>query len=361
MKDLKPLRERIDALDDQMLELLAERAKIVGDVAAAKRGSGLPWYQPERERQIVARLVERAAGRFPEDAVHAVFREVMSACLALQKRLSVAFLGPQGSYSHLAARHVFGLAVEYHEAASLSGAVDMVRSGQSSYGIVPVENSTEGGVTTTVDALLEGGVYLRSELVLEISHALLSHAANPTLVERVYSHPQALAQCRIWLARHLPQAQLVQTTSTSIGARQAADDPTGAALGSALAGEIFGLKVLAQRVQDGEGNATRFLVIGAEDAPPSGKDKTTVVFSVNDGPGALYKVLGAMAENNINMSKIESRPSKQKAWDYVFVADLEGHRTDAPVAKAIATLQDRCPMVKVLGSYPRHEGPPLVP
>ncbi len=361
MKDLKPLRERIDSLDDQMLELLAERAKVVGEVADAKRGSGLPWYQPERERQIVDRLTARSAGRFPDDAVHAVFREVMSACLALQKRLSVAFLGPQGSYSHLAARHVFGLAVEYHEAASLSGAVDMVRSGASNYGIVPVENSTEGGVSSTVDALLEGGVFLRSETVLEISHALLSHAPNLPAVERVYSHPQALGQCRIWLARHLPQAQLIHTASTSQGARQAADDPKGAALGSALAGELFSLKVLARRCQDGEGNATRFLVIGAEDAPRSGKDKTTLVFSVSDGAGALYRVLGALADNNINMSKIESRPSKQKAWDYVFVADLEGHRQDEPVAKAIATLQERCPMVKVLGSYPRHDGPPISP
>ena len=361
MKDLKPLRERIDALDDQMLELLAERAKIVSDVASVKRDSGQPFYQPERERQIISRLTERSAGRFPDEAVVAVFREVMSACLALQKRLKVAFLGPQGSYSHLASRHLFGLAVDYNEAASLAGVVDMVRTGTTDYGVLPVENSTEGGVTTAIDALIEGGVSMRQELVLEVSHALLSHAHNVTQIERLYSHPQALAQCRLWIARHIPQAQLIQTASTSIGARQAADDPKGAALGSVLAGEIFGLKVLAERVQDLEGNATRFLVISREDAPPSGKDKTTVVFSVHDGSGALYRVLGALAENEINMSKIESRPSKQKAWDYVFVADLEGHRNDPKVAKAIKELEARSPWVRVLGSYPRHDGAPLAP
>lgn len=361
MADLKGVRERIDSLDDQMLELLAERAKIVGEVAQIKRDSGQPFYQPERERQIIERLRDRSGGRFPEDAVVAVFREVMSACLALQKRLSVAFLGPQGSYSHLAARHLFGLAVDCHEGVSLNGVVDMVRAKATDFGVVPIENSTEGGVSTTIDALIEGGVSLRKEFVLEVSHSLLSHAADMTLVERVYSHPQAFAQCRMWLARHLPQAQLVQTASTSLGARQAVDDPRGAALGSALAGEIYGLKVLARRVQDGEGNATRFLVIGHEDAPRSGRDKTTVVFSVSDGVGALHRVLGALADNKINMTRIESRPSKQRAWDYVFVADMEGHRDDPEVASAIATLKERCPLVRVLGSYPRHEGPALIP
>ncbi|MBC7792470.1 MAG: prephenate dehydratase [Clostridia bacterium] len=361
MMDLKPLRVRIDQLDDQMLELLAERARIVSDVAAVKRDSNQPFYQPERERQIIERLKERSNGRFPEDAVIAVFREVMSACLALQKRLSVAFLGPQGSYSHLAARHLFGLAVDCHEGASLSGVVDMVRAKASDFGVVPIENSTEGGVTTTIDSLIEGGVSIRKEFVLEVSHSLMSHANDLTLVERIYSHPQALAQCRMWLARHVPQAQLVQTASTSLGARQAVDDPTGAALGSALAAEIYGLRVLARRVQDGEGNATRFLVIGHEDAPRSGVDKTTIVFSVSDGVGALHQVLGAMADNKVNMTRIESRPSKQRAWDYVFVADLEGHHDDGPVAAAIAVLKERCPLVRVLGSYPRHEGPALIP
>lgn len=361
MVDLTGVRAQIDSLDDQMLELLAERAKIVGEVAQIKRDSGQPFYQPERERQIIERLRARSGGRFPEDAVIAVFREVMSACLALQKRLSVAYLGPQGSYSHLAARHLFGLAVDCHEGASLSGVVDQVRAKATDFGVVPVENSTEGGVSTTIDALIEGGVSLRKEFVLEVSHSLLSHAADLTLVERVYSHPQAFAQCRLWLARHLPHAQLVQTASTSLGARQAVDDPRGAALGSALAGEIYGLRVLARRVQDGEGNATRFLVIGHEDAPRSGADKTTIVFSVHDGVGALHAVLGAMADNKVNMTRIESRPSKQRAWDYVFVADLEGHREDAPIASMITTLEKRCPMVRVLGSYPRHEGPPLIP
>jgi chorismate mutase/prephenate dehydratase len=277
----------------------------------------------------------------------------MSACLALQEPVKVAFLGPAGTFAHAAARELFGLAARYSEAATMDGVFDAVRKGDSSFGVVPIENSTEGSVTSTVDALVEGEILIRRELVLEVAQCLLTQAKGLTEIERVYSHPQALGQCRLWLAKNLASAQLVQTPSTSAAAREAAEDARGAAIGSRLAGELYGLPVLRERVQDVPENRTRFVVLAKEDAPRTGNDKTTLVFSVRDGRGALRKVLEVFDDHEINLTRIESRPSRQKAWDYVFLVDLEGHREDQPVALAMKELALRCPMVRHLGSYPR--------
>ena len=355
---LDELRRRIDAIDDAVLSLLDQRAEVVGQVGEEKRRLGLPFHDPERERTTLDRLAARGAGRFPREAIRAVYREVMSACLALQSPVSVAFLGPEGTFTHAAARSLFGLAARYREASTLEGVVDAVRRGASTYGVVPVENSTEGSVTSATDALLEGGAQIRAERVLSIDHCLLARAPELGAVERVYSHPQALAQCRGWLARNLPGAQLIQTTSTAGAVREASGDPGGAAVASALAGELHGLPMLRPHIQDRSENATRFVVVGQADAPRTGRDKTTVAFSLADEPGALRSALEIFHAQGLNLSRIESRPSRQRAWEYVFLADLHGHREDEPVARALDALRARCAAVTLLGSYARDDGEP---
>jgi chorismate mutase/prephenate dehydratase len=354
---LEDLRHRIDAIDDQILALLEQRADIVTDVARAKRAAAVTAYDPERERALLDRLAQKGAGRFPRESIIAVYREVMSACLSIQAPIAVAFLGPEGTYTHIAARALFGLAARYTEAATIEGVFDAVRRSAVLYGVVPIENSTEGSVTHAVDALLEGGLFIRRELVLEVSHCLLSVADRLTAVERVYSHPQALAQCRGWLAKNLSSAQLVQTSSTAGAARDAAADPAGAAIGSSLAAELSGLPILRERIQDRTENATRFVMLGREDAPPTGTDKTTLCFALRDEPGALRRALELFDAAGINLTRIESRPSRREAWEYVFLIDVEGHRDDDGVARAVRELGERCESVTLLGSYPRSAAP----
>ena len=354
---LEDLRRRIDRIDDEILALLEARADLARDVAREKRSSNSATYDPERERAILARLEARSAGRFPREAIRAVFREVMSACLAVQEPVKVAFLGPVGTFTHAAARELFGLAARYTEATTIDSVFDAVRRGDATYGVVPIENSTEGSVTPAIDALIEGGVLIRRELVLEIGQCLMSMATGLTQIERVYSHPQALAQCRVWLAKHLPNAQLVQTASTAAAAREALADSAGAAIGSPLAAELYGVPVLRDNVQDLAENATRFVMLASEDAPRTGRDKTTIAFAVHDQQGALLRVLEIFRDHGINLSRIESRPSRQRAWDYVFLADLAGHREDENVRAALAELSAKCPMLRNLGSYPRHDAP----
>jgi chorismate mutase / prephenate dehydratase len=353
---LDELRRSIDAIDDQILALLEQRASVVAEVAREKAARELPVHDPDRERMILDRLAQKGAGRFPREAILAVYREVMSACLAIQAPVGVSFLGPEGTFTHIAARKLFGLAARYTEAATISGVFDAVRRGAAAYGVVPIENSTEGSVTYAVDALLEGGLFIKRELVIEVAHCLLSRAEGLTAVERVYSHPQALAQCRAWLAKNLHAAQLVQTTSTAAAAREAASDPAGAAIGSSLAGELSGLPVLRERIQDRAENATRFVVLAREDAARTGDDRTTLGFALRDAPGALRRALEIFDAEGVNLSRIESRPSQRRAWDYVFLVDLEGHREDPAVARAVAKLRDQTSSVTLLGSYPRHAG-----
>jgi chorismate mutase/prephenate dehydratase len=352
---LDTLRREIDALDDDILSLLERRADLAERIAAAKRDRDLATYDPERERAVLQRLEARGAGRFPPESIRAVYREIMSACLAIQQPPKVAFLGPAGTFSHAAARELFGLAVRYSEATTIEGVFDAIRRGEVTYGVVPIENSTEGSVRDAIDALIYGDLSIRQELVLEVNHCLMSTAGGLTGIARVYSHPQALAQCRGWLAKHLANAQLVQTPSTAAAAREAVSDAAGAAIGTRLAAELNGLPVLRERVQDLSTNVTRFVMLARDDAPPTGNDRTTLTFAVQDQRGALRRVLEVFDEHGINLTRIESRPSRQKAWDYVFLADLDGHRQDAPVASAITVLVARCPMLRVLGSYPRAE------
>lgn len=357
--DLNKVRGRIDAVDEGLLELLAERAELVAHVAEAKREAGLSTVDPERENALLERVLARGAGRFPREAILAVFREIMSASVSLQASVRVAYLGPAGTFSHLAARTLFGYAPAYVEEATIEGVFDAVRRGRAGYGVVPIENSSEGSVASALDGLLEGGCVIRREVVLPIVHCLMGRAEGLSQVERVYSHPQALGQCRGWLARALAGAQLVHTPSTAAAVHQARLDPSAAAIGSELASELYSLPILAKGVQDHAHNQTRFIMIGLESARPTGDDRTTLAFSITDDQrqGSLRRTLSCLDDSGVNMTRIESRPSRVEPWRYIFVVDVEGHREDPPVTRALEALGGQCEWVRVLGSYPRYPAP----
>ncbi|HMJ56075.1 MAG TPA: prephenate dehydratase [Polyangiaceae bacterium] len=358
MSKLDDLRARIDAIDEAILGLLDQRAHIAEQTAEAKREAGAAsYYDPERERAVLDRLAAKGAGKFPSQTIRPVFREIMSGCLSLQTPITVVFLGPEGAFSHMAARHLFGLAARYREAGTIHGVFDAVRRGDAISGVVPVENSADGTNTHTLDALVDGDLFIRQELVLEASQCLVSRAAHLSSIERVYAHPQMLSECQLWLARNLSGAQFIQTNSTSSAAREALADDRAAAIGTRLAGEVFGLAVVAERIQDRAESATRFVIIAREDAPPTGVDKTTLAFSLLDAGarGALKRALEIFDEDGINLSRIESRPKGAMPWEYVFLVDVEGHRLDPPVANVIRKLGALCGSIKVLGSYPRSQ------
>jgi chorismate mutase/prephenate dehydratase len=353
---LDDLRSQIDTIDEAILGLLEKRAATMEGVGEAKREAGLSsFYDPERERAVLDRLAQKGAGRFPRDAIRSVFREIMSGCLSMQTPVTIGFVGPEGSFSHMAARHLFGLAARYREIATIHGVFDAVRRGNALCGVVPLENSTEGAISHTLDALVDSDLLIRQELILEASQCLMSRAEQLGSVERVYASPQALAQCQLWLAQNLAGAQRVQTISASAAAREALADERAASIGSRLAAELCGLAVLGERIQDRTENATRFVIISQKDAPRTGTDKTTVAFSLPDASarGALKRALEVFDEEGINLSRIESRPKGSKPWEYIFLVDVEGHRQEPPVAAVIQKLASRCDMVKVLGSYPR--------
>ena len=351
---LEEERKKIDSLDDRILTLLAERAGVARDIAKVKRAAQVPvFHDPERERRVLDRLVEKGGKSFPPDAIRAVFREVMSACLSLEKPLRVAYLGPEGTFSQLAARRLFGLQAQYRECATIEAVFEATSSGDTTYGVVPFENSTEGAVSMTSDALLEGDLMIRQEYVLPIAHCLLSRSSSLSRISTLYSHPQALAQCKSWISKHLPKATVVQTTSTSAAAREAKADDRAAAIAAELAAEIHGVPIARANIQDRAENATRFVVLGREDAPPTGKDRTTIAFGVADQKGALRRVLSVLEDSNVNLTRIESRPNRNKAWHYVFLVDVEGHRADPALANALKAARKSTDFVKVFGSYPR--------
>jgi chorismate mutase/prephenate dehydratase len=356
MSDLKDLRAKIDALDDRLLELLKDRADVVAEVAEKKRDQQIGTVDPERENDVLHRVLEKGAGKFPKEAILAVFREILSASVSLQSEVIVAFLGPAGTFSHIAARTLFGYAPSYLEVATIDGVFDAVKHGRAAFGVVPVESSAEGSVSATIDGLIAGGCVIRREVVLRIEHCLMSHASSLSHVERVYSHPQALAQCRNWLGKSVPDAQLIHTASTAAAVQQAMRDRSSAAIGSALASELYSMPVLAERIQDAAHNETRFAMIGKDLARATGDDKTTLAFSIADDSarGSLRRTLAALDDNGVNMTRIESRPSRVDAWRYVFVVDVEGHADDEMVKNALVSLRERCDWVKVLGSYPRY-------
>jgi chorismate mutase/prephenate dehydratase len=352
---LPELRQAIDAVDDQLLELLNRRARLVKQVGAEKARTQQPFYVPDRERQIVERLQDGNAGPFPTEALRAVFSEIISACLSLEDALKVAFFGPEATFTHMAARSRFGLSARYLPAPTIQGVFDDLEKGVADLGVVPIENSTEGVVNSTLDMFMESELKISAEIVLRVSHCLLNRSGQLEDIQKVYSHPQALAQCRTWLSTHLTKSALIEVASTALAARLAKDDPTSAAVASELAGQLYDLRIARRKIEDELHNVTRFLVIGRKEAARTGKDKTSLMLSVKDQPGVLYKVLQPLADAGLNLTRIESRPSRRRAWDYVFFIDLDGHLEDANVKQAVERLAGACDAVKVLGSYPRAE------
>jgi chorismate mutase/prephenate dehydratase len=350
--DLADWRTRINDLDKQILNLLNQRAEAALRIGELKRRQEAPSYVPEREAAILRRLAELNGGPMPADAVRAIWREILSSCRGLEEPLAVAYLGPQATFTHQAARERFGAAAELKPTRSISDIFDEVERGRVAFGVVPVENSTEGAVNVTLDRLVESDVFICGEAYLEIGQQLLSRAANLSDVKRVLSHPQGLAQCRAWLAQHLPDVPTEETSSTAAAVEMAAADPTLAGIASALAGELYGVPILRERIEDNRHNATRFLVIGRQPIGPSGHDKTSILFAMRNEPGALYRILEPIVKNGLNLTKIESRPAKSRAWEYVIFVDVEGHRDTAGVAAALREIEERTIYLKILGSYP---------
>jgi chorismate mutase/prephenate dehydratase len=356
-RDVDQERAKIDRIDERILRLLNQRARVAQRIGRrkAKGGANGPngFWVPSREKRIFDRLRALNTGPLPEDAVRAVFREIISASRALEARLTVAYLGPEGTFTHAAARDQFGNGATLAPAESVSTVFSDVEHGRADFGVVPVENSTEGAVTSTLDLLIESPLQITAEVLLDVSQCLLGRAKDVADVRRVLSHPQGLAQCRRWLATHLPGVAVEETPSTSRAAEIAAGDPTVAAIAGRMAAERYDLAVLAPDIQDVAANVTRFFVLGTTDASsPSGDDKTSIVCTVHDQVGVLAKLLQPLARERVSLHKIESRPLRGRPWEYVFFLDLRGHRTEARVRRALARMTPLTTMMKVLGSYP---------
>ncbi|MGH7278577.1 MAG: prephenate dehydratase [Candidatus Rokuibacteriota bacterium] len=345
-------RSRINDLDNQILNLLNQRAEAALRIGDLKRRQDAPHYVPEREAEILSRLAAGNPGPLPPDAVRAVWGEILSACRALERPLTVSYLGPPATFTHQAARERFGAGTAFVAARSVAEIFDEVERRRADVGVVPVENSTEGAVNVTLDRLAESEALICGEVYLDIAQNLLSHASSLDQVKKVLSHPQGLAQCRGWLAEHLPEVPTEEVSSTAAAAEMAAGDGTVAAIASGLAGRLYAVPVLRPRIEDNPHNSTRFLVIGLRPAQPSGRDKTSILFAMKNEPGTLHKILEPCARLGVNLAKIESRPAKRRAWEYVIFVDLEGHRDTEPVASALNEIEGRTLFLKVLGSYP---------
>lgn len=347
---LASIRQKIDALDTRLVELLSARARLAQQAWHAKGNASA--YKPEREAQVLRRVRELNKGPLSAAALTRLFAEIMSACRALEEQMAVAYLGPEGTFSQEAVVKHFGSATGGRPLNSIDEVFRAVESGESAYGVVPVENSTEGAVGRTLDLLLNTSARICGEVNLPVRQNLMSNAASRAAIRTVYSHTQSLAQCQGWLSRHLPDAERVAVVSNAEAAKMAAKDKRSAAIASRTAAELYGLKLLARNIEDDPKNTTRFVVIGADDASPSGKDKTSLILSTRNVPGAIHDLLSPLAKHGVSMTRLESRPARTGRWEYVFYIDIEGHRAEAHVAKALAALEGKAAMLKLLGSYP---------
>ena len=355
-KKLLEIRECIDSIDDQMLELLSKRAECAERVAETKRQAGekeLWFYRPEREAQILNRICKNNKGPLTNERITAIYREVISSCLALEQNIKVAFLGPEGTFSQEASSKHFGHAVETVPMGSIGQVFKEVENGSVDYGVVPIENSTEGVISYTLDVFMHSPLRISGEIKLRIHQNLMTLHRDWKKVKRVYSHQQSLAQCRKWLDKNLPNVEQIPVSSNTEAARRAKEDPDAAAIAGALAGDIYDLTIVEKNIEDSKENTTRFLVIGKQDVPPSGVDKTTLMISAKNRPGALYHLLAPLAENGLDMTRIESRPSQNANWEYYFFMDIDGHVDDENVTKALNELAVESELIRVLGSYPK--------
>ena len=355
--ELSPIREKIDEIDRQLVSLLNERLALAAEIGKVKRGQGGQVYVAEREDAVLRKVTAQNHGPMKQEALKAIYREIMSAAIALEKPLLIAYLGPEASNTHAAAMKKFGASVDYHAMPTISDIFTAVEKGETDYAVIPIENSTEGSVRETLDSFVESDLKIVAQIYTEITHALISRLPLERIT-KVYSKDQALGQCRHWLQRHLPNAQLVESSSTSRAVQIAKDEPGAAAVASELAAQFYGVPVLVKNIQDKADNTTRFFVLGRQASGPVGKGKDITSFLVSLGDeaaahsGALLKMLMPLAERGINLSKVESRPSKKRPWDYYFFIDVTGHYEDANMKEALGELRKFCPMVKWMGSYP---------
>ncbi len=346
---LKKIRTRIDALDDRIVDMLNERAQLAQRIGHVKSGAK---YRPERESQVLQRLARRNRGPLPQAALARLYIEIMSACRALEDGISVAYLGPQGTFSEEAVRRQFGSQAELRPCASIDEVFRQVEAGQAGYGVVPVENSTEGSISRTNDLLLATPLMICGEVLLPVHQCIMSKSGKPASVKKILSHVQSLAQCHEWLNRHFPGARRTPVVSNAEAARQAATDSGAAAIASRTAAAVYGLKIIAANIEDEPQNTTRFVVIASHDAGPSGKDKTSIVMSTKNVPGGVHALLTPLARHGVSMTRLESRPARTGRWDYMFYVDMEGHQSDANVAQALKELSEKAAFLKNLGSYP---------
>ncbi|MBU1121319.1 MAG: prephenate dehydratase [Candidatus Omnitrophica bacterium] len=348
---LKDLRNKIDVIDAKLLDLLNKRVLEVIKVNELKKKSNLEFFSSEREFTILNHLKKVSKGPLCAEDIDIIFREVLSVCRALRKGLSIAYLGPEGTFTHLAAIRKFGKKPSYIPSESIREVFEKVEKDEVEYGVVPIENSIEGVVNYTLDMFLSSNLKICSEKSINISHSLLGVSSKT--IKRIYSHPQVFPQCRKWISRNMPNAELVPTESTAKAALAVKRDPKGACIGNKILANIYGLRVIASSLEDFSSNITRFLVIAKNDSSPCGRDKTSILFSIKDKVGALHDSLDAFKKYGINLTKIESRPSKKKVWDYYFFVDFRGHRTQPAVQNVLKKLEKGCTFVKILGSYPR--------
>ena len=345
------LRKKIDQIDEKIVLLLNDRASLAQRVGSTKSLNSQEIYAPGREKEVLGRVSQLNRGPLSEQAIHSIFREIISGCRSLEGPLKVAFFGAEATYAHLAAREQFGSSVTLSPTSSIGEVFQAVTQARVSFGVVPIENSTEGVVAHTLDMLVDSELRICAEIFLDIHHNLLS-SGRPADIQRIVSHPQALAQCRGWLASHFPHVPGEEVASTAHAAIAAAADKTVGAISSAMAKEVYDLKVVAANIEDHSNNITRFLVVGRDGTRPTGDDKTSLVFSVKDKPGILHRMLQPFARSRINLTKIESRPIKNKPWEYLFFIDCRGHKDEPRIQRALKTLERSCDFLKILGSYP---------
>jgi chorismate mutase / prephenate dehydratase len=354
---LEDLRSQIDAVDERLHELLNQRARLAQQAGISKHADGhtVDFYRPEREAEVLRQALERNKGPLRNEEIVRLFREIMSACLAQEEPLKVAFLGPEGTFTQQAVLKHFGHSVRALALPTVDEVFHEVEAGTADFGVVAIENSSEGTITNTLDRIMASPLRICGEVELRVHHCLMGKMDGFARVVRVCAHSQALAQTRGWLNDHLPDAERVPVASNAEGARRARDEQGTAAIAGEVAAEVYGLNVLAAQIEDRADNATRFLVVGRKLLRPSGADRTTLLLSVGDTqrPGALQRLLEPLARHRISMSRIESRPSRRHKWDYVFFIDIDGHADDAPVKKALAALKKRASLFRILGSYPR--------
>lgn len=352
---LEDCRKSIDAIDKAIINLLDQRAVVARRVGQIKRSAGKDIFDAGRHIEKLNQFARRGSGEFPSEGLRLVFDEILSACLALQAPQTIAYLGPEATFSHIAAMRAFGRSVEYRPTQSIHDIFQSVEKDWVTFGIVPVENSTGGVIHSTLDELMTSPLSICAEIHIPVRHCLMSKGKLEE-IKKVCTHPQILSQCRDWLRVHLPMAAQVDTASSAEGASMAREDSSIATIGPEMAARIYGLPIMVKRIEDQKDNVTRFLIIGRQSPPPSGNDKTSVMFSIKDEPGALKRLLTPFSDRGINMTKIESRPSRRRAWDYIFFVDMLGHMTDPKIVEALEEMKAHTSFLRVLGSYPMDTG-----